>query len=418
VTTLQIVDLTILGFCILGSGFFSGSETALVAIPRERVAQLLGTDKRAVRLAALTADPDRMLSTLLVGNNFVNILGASVATVLFIDLLGDDWGPWVSTASVTAVILLIGEITPKNLATRFPERFSLFVAPAIWNLSRILQPVTRFFLMLSRGLFRILGIDPNAGPSPVTEDDIRAMAILGEREGDIEAAERDIIHSVFMLTDRQVREVMTPRSDIVSLELPVTVQDVRSAVAANGHSRFPIIEHDLDEVIGILHVKDLMRMPAEASDADILRVLREPTYVPETKPLLELLQEMRLRRRAFALVLDEHGGIEGLITIKDIVSELVGEMQDEFDPTVPTLVATGTDRWIADGRIPVEDLSEEVGILFPDGPYTTVAGLILDLAGNIPAEGAIVEIDGIRLVATRMDRNRVDRVQIERIDGV
>jgi len=368
-------------------------------------------------LAALTADPDRMLSTLLVGNNFVNILGASVATVLFIDLLGEDWGPWASTAAVTAVILLIGEITPKNLATRFPERFSLFVAPAIWNLSRVLQPVTRFFLMMSRGLFRILGIDPNAGPSPVTEDDIRAMAILGEREGDIEAAERDIIHSVFMLTDRQVREVMTPRSDIISLEIPVAVQDVRSAVAANGHSRFPVIEHDLDEVIGILHVKDLMRMPAEPSDTDILRVLREPTYVPETKPLLELLQEMRLRRRAFALVLDEHGGIEGLITIKDIVSELVGELQDEFDPTVPTLVATGNGRWIADGRIPVDDLSEEVGTRLPDGPYTTLAGLILDLTGSIPAEGDTVETEGILLVVTRMDRNRVDRIQIERIDG-
>ena len=414
-TTLQIVDLILLGLCILGSGFFSGSETALVAVPRERVAQLIGTDKRATRLAALTADPDRMLSTLLVGNNFVNILGASVATVLFIDLLGEDWGPWVATATVTSVILLVGEITPKNLATRFPERFSLFVAPAIWNLSRVLDPVTRFFLMLSRSLFRVIGIDPKAGPSPVTEDDIRAMAILGEREGDIEAAERDIIHSVFMLTDRQVREVMTPRSDIISLVVPVTINDVRAAVAANGHSRFPVIEHDLDEVIGILHVKDLLRMPAEPLVDDIRRVLREPSYVPETKPLLELLQEMRIRRRAFALVLDEHGGIEGLITIKDIVSELVGELQDEFDPTVPTLVAIGPDQWMADGRIPVDDLTEEVGALFPEGPYTTVAGLILDLAGCIPDEGNTVQTDGIRLVVTRMDRNRIDRVRIDRI---
>ena len=196
--------------------------------------------------------------------------------------------------------------------------------------------------------------------------------------------------------------------------LPVTMPDVRSAVAANGHSRFPVIEHDLDEVIGILHVKDLLRMPAEPLAADIRRVLREPTYVPETKPLLELLQEMRIRRRAFALVLDEHGGIEGLITIKDIVSELVGELQDEFDPTVPTLVTTGPDEWMTDGRIPVDDLSEEVGATLPDGPYTTVAGLILDLAGSIPDEGDTVETDGIRLIVTRMDRNRIDRVRIER----
>jgi CBS domain containing-hemolysin-like protein len=416
-TGVQIVYLAILGLCILGSGFFSGSETALVAVPRERVAQLLGTDKRALRLAALTADPDRMLSTLLVGNNLVNILGASVATVLFIDLLGEDWGPWVSTAAVTSVVLLVGEITPKNLATRFPERFSLFVAPAIWNLSRVLQPVTRLFLALSRGLFRLFGVDPKAGPSPITEDDIRAMAALGEREGDIETAERDIIHAVFMLADRQVREVMTPRSDINALSAPVSIDDIRSAVAASGHSRFPVIEHDLDEVTGVLHVKDLLRMPAEPDDDDIRRVLREPTYVPETKPLLELLHEMRTRRRAFALVLDEHGGIEGLITIKDIVSELVGELQDEYDPTVPTLVSIGERRWLADGRIPVDELAGELGGVIPDGPYATVAGLILDLAGRIPGEGDPVEIEGFRLVVTRMDRNRIDRVQIERLES-
>ena len=415
-TGVQIVYLAILGLCILGSGFFSGSETALVGVPRERVVQLLETDKRAVRLAALTSDPDRMLSTLLVGNNLVNILGASVATVLFIDLLGEDWGPWVSTAVVTSVVLLVGEITPKNLATRFPERFSLLVAPAIWNLSRVLQPITRLFLSLSRGLFRLFGVDPKAGPSPITEDDIRAMAALGEREGDIEAAERDIIHSVFMLADRQVREVMTPRSDIDALSNPVSIADVRSAVAASGHSRFPVIEHDLDEVTGVLHVKDLLRMPAEPSDDDIRRVLREPTFVPETKPLLELLHEMRTRRRAFALVLDEHGGIEGLITIKDIVSELVGELQDEYDPTVPTLVSIGEHRWLADGRIPVDELAEGVHAPFPEGPYTTVAGLILSLAGRIPDEGDVVEVDGFRFAVTRMDRNRVDRVQIEQLE--
>ncbi len=417
-TTLEIVYLVILGVCILASGFFSGSETALVSVPRERVVQLLETDKRAVRVAALIADSDRMLSTLLVGNNLVNILGASVATVLFIDLLGGDWGPWVATASVTSVVLLIGEITPKNLATRFPERFSLLVAPAIWNLSRVLHPVTRLFLALSRGLFRLFGVDPNSGPGPVTEDDIRAMAALGEREGDIEAAERDIIHSVFELADRQVREVMTPRSDIVTLDNPVSIGDVRAAVSASGHSRFPVIENDLDDVVGVLHVKDLLRMPGEASDADIRRVLREPTYVPETKPLLGLLHEMRTRRRAFALVLDEHGGVEGLITIKDIVSELVGELQDEFDPSVPTLVTTGPNQWAAAGRVPVDDLSDELEVRFPDGPYATVAGLVLDLAGRIPAEGDAFDTCGYRLVVTAMHRNRIDRVQIERIEEV
>lgn len=416
-TALQTTYLVILAMCIFGSGFFSGSETAMIGVPRERVAQLLETDRRAVRLAALTADPDRMLSTLLVGNNFVNILGASVATVLFVDLLGEDWGPWVATAVVTSVVLLVGEITPKSLATRYPEQFSLLVAPAIWSLSRLLRPVTRFFLMLSRGFFRMLGIDHQTGPVPVTEDDIRAMALLGEREGDIEAAEREIIHSLFAAADRRAREVMTPRTDIVALEVPVTVEAVRAAVAASGHSRFPVIEKDLDSVVGILHVKDLLRMPGEPGEGEIDRVLRQPHFVPETKPLLELLQELRARRRAFALVLDEHGGVEGVLTIKDIVSELVGELQDEYDPGVPSLVAVAPGQWMADGRVGVDELEEKLDTTLPSGPYATLGGLVLDLAGRIPDEGDRVEVYGIALVVTRMDRHRVDRVRIERPPG-
>jgi putative hemolysin len=414
---LQIVYLALLGTCIFASGFFSGSETALVAIPRERVAGLVATNRRAARLADLTEDPDRMLSTLLVANNFVNILGASVATVLFVDLLGEDWGPWTATAAVTAVVLLVGEITPKSLATRYPERFSVAVAPIIWRLSIVLRPVSRFFLSMSRGIFRLLRIDATGGPAPITEDDIRAMAILGERSGDIETAEREIIHSLFALADRHVREVMTPRTDIVALDMPLTLASVRHAVGASGHSRFPVIEGDLDHPIGILHVKDLLRMRGDPTETDIRRILREPYFVPETKPQLELLHELRLGRRAFAIVLDEHGGVEGLVTVKDLVGELVGDLQDEFDPGLPSLIGLEGGEWMADGRIPVGDLAEALGRSVRDGPYTTIGGLILDLAGRIPAEGDVVETDGMRLIVVRMDRHRVDQVRIVRTDG-
>jgi putative hemolysin len=411
-TVAQIVYLSLLGACVFASGFFSGSETALVAIPRERVSGLVMTNRRAARLEDLTEDPDRMLSTLLIANNFVNILGASVATVLFVDLLGEDWGPWTATAAVTAVVLLVGEITPKSLATRYPERYSVAVAPIIWRLSIALRPVSRFFLWMSRGIFRLLRIDATGGPAPITEEDIRAMAVLGERSGDIETAEREIIHSLFALADRHVREVMTPRTDILALDMPVTLASVREAVAASGHSRFPVINGDLDHPIGILHVKDLLRMPGEPSEADIRRILREPYFVPETKPQLELLHELRLGRRAFAIVLDEHGGVEGLVTVKDLVGELVGDLQDEFDPGLPSLVGLEGGEWMADGRIPVGDLAEALGRSVRAGPYTTIGGLILDLAGRIPTEGEMVEVDGLRLIIVRMDRHRVDQVRI------
>ena len=414
----QVAYLAILSVCVLASGFVSGSETALVAVPRERVAQLLSDNPRARAVAALTEDPDRMLSTLLVANNFVNILGASVATVLTVDLVGERWGPWVATGVVTAIVLLIGEITPKSLATRYPEKYSLFVAPTIWRLSWLLLPISRFFLVLSRGLFRLFRIDVTGGPAPVTEDDIRVMAELGELTGDIESAEREIIHALFQLTDRHARHVMTPRPDIFVLQDPVTADDVRNAVAASGHSRYPVIRENLDQLLGVLHVKDLLRMGENPDPADIRRALRTPYFIPESKPLLELLHELRVGRRAFAFVLDEHGGVEGVVTIKDIVSELVGELQDEYDPGSPAVVSVSPGTWVADGRVPVDELAEETGALLPSGAYSTLGGLIFDVAGCIPDVGDTVHVDGLVITVLRMDRHRVDRVRIESADPI
>ena len=411
-STEQTVYLMILGGCIIASGFFSGSETALVSVPRERVEQLADTDRRARRLRALLEEPDSMLSTLLVANNFVNILGASIATVLFVDLLGHEWGPWAATGAVTAVILVIGEITPKSLANRFPERFSLIVAPAIWWLSRFLRPIVRVFVGIARAAFRLFRIGAGRDRSAVTEDDIRAMAILGERTGYIGTTEREIIHSLFELAARKVRDVMTPRTEIDPLVSPVTIEAVRSAVAETGHSRFPVIKDSVDDLIGILQVKDLIGMPSEPTTSDIHRVIREPQYVPESKSVLDLLMEMRRDRFALAVVTDEHGGIEGMVTIKDLISELVGELQDEYDPDEPAVLAVGPAEWLVEGRAPIEAVADSIRVALPSGEYTTIAGLVLDRGGKVPRVGDVVTIHGIEIEVIRMVRNRVDRVKV------
>ncbi len=408
---LQIAFLVILSVCIVASGFFSGSETALIGMPRERVHQLTA-DRRGRALQDLLAHPERMLSTLLLANNFVNILGASVATSLFIDLLGEQWGPWAATAGVTAVILVIGEITPKSLATRYTEQFALRVAPAIWRISKILHPISRVFQSAARVLFRLFGLDPDRAVPGITEEDIRAMAVLGEREGEIESAEREIIHALFHLADRPVREVMTPRVDIVTLPWPPKLEEVRRAVGASGHSRFPVIDGELDELRGVLYVKDLLGLE-RPEDTDPRKLLREPRYVPETKPVLELLQEMRLRKFAFAVVLDEHGGVEGVVTVKDLVAELVGEMHDEFDPGAPAIVRIGPKQWVADGRLPLEELADAVEHELPSGAFTTVGGLYLHISGAIPEVGDSVAVDGLQMTVMEMDRRRIDRLRVE-----
>lgn len=409
-----IAYIAILAVCAVGSGFFSGSETALIGIGRERVHQVSGLGRRGRRVAQLVAEPERLLSTLLVANNLVNILGAAVATTLFISLLGKRWGPWVSTLAVTVVVLIVGEITPKTLAARYPERFSLAVAPTIWRLSLVLNPVARLFTAVTRGLLRLLRIPADADRA-VTEADIKALAELSAAGGEIEVAEREIIDSLFTLADRPVRDVMTPRVDIVTLGNPVTIRDVREAVATAAHSRFPVTGGGLDDLVGILYVKDVLRLPGDPEPGEIASLIRTPTFVPESAPILQVLQDMRAHRFTFALVLDEHGGIEGILTIKDLVSELVGELQDEYDPGVPSIVQIGPGRWMADGRLAIDDLEDAVGHDFPEGPYSTIAGMFMAEAGHIPADGHQLTIDHYRMVVMRMDRKRIDRIRIERL---
>jgi putative hemolysin len=410
----NIAYIAILAICAVGSGFFSGSETALIGIGRERVHQISTNGRRGRRVAQLVADPERLLSTLLVANNLVNILGAAVATTLFISLIGKRWGPWVSTLTVTVVVLIVGEITPKTIAARYPERFSLAVAPMIWRLSLVLSPIARLFTAVTRGLLRVFRMRAD-NTSGVTEADILALAEMSAAGGEIEAAEREIIDALFTLADRPVRDVMTPRVDIVTLGDPVTIADVRDAVNKAAHSRFPVTGGNLDDLIGILHVKDVLRLTGDPSPRAIAALIRKPHYIPESAPVLQVLQDMRARRFTLALVLDEHGGVEGLVTIKDLVAELVGELQDEYDPGVPSIVQIGPNRWMADGRLAMDDFDTAVDHEFPEGPYSTIGGLYLATAGHIPADGHQLTIDNFRLVVMRMDRNRIDRIRVEKL---
>ena len=412
-TTETIVYLVILGVCTLASGFFSGSETALIGISRERVHRLADTDPRGRRLEQLVSQPERMLSTLLVANNAVNVLSASVATILFVSLIGATWGPWVATGVMTAVLLVFGEITPKTIAARHPEKFSLRVAPVIWNMSIVLAPIARFFSAITRGLLRLLRIGYDGDADGVTEDDIRALAALSQRGGQIEEAEREIIDALFHLADTSVRDVMTPRLDIVTVGLPLTADDLRQAVTDTGHSRFPVTSDGLDDLQGIVHVKDLLQHPE--GSGDLMPSLRPPNYVPETMSVLDTLEEMRARRYGMAVVVDEHGGVEGIVTIKDLVAELVGELQDEYDAGTPSVTQIASMAWIADGRVDIDDLALGISHGIPEGPYSTVGGFIMTTFGKIPDRGDQVVSDGLRFTVLSMDRQRVDRIKVELI---
>lgn len=419
-TGVQILLVIILTLCIGASGFFSGSETAFFALPRERAAQLADRGTRGKRLADLVADTESVLGTLLVANNFVNILGASVATILAIDFIsalstpsqGEAFGPWISTLVITSVVLVVGEITPKTLASRRPEQFGLFVAPTIWWLGRFLEPVARVFVGISRRILRLLGIKPDE-QSAATEADIMALAALSHQAGHIETAEREILESLFELADRPVRDVMTPRLEVVFLEAGDAEQAARKAVTIHAHSRFPVVKSGgtLDDIVGILYMKDMVRQP---SNGTIDRFLRDPVFVPESTPVLSALQHLRRQKISFGVVLDEHGGVEGIVTVKDLIAELVGEINDEYDPKEPSIIPMGELQWVVEGRVPVEDLEEALDTELPDGPYASVGGLYLAFAGKIPTAGDEEDIDGYTFRIIRMDRRRIDRLQVTR----
>ncbi len=414
-TPLQVILLVVLGLCIASSGFLSGSETAIVAVPRERAHQFAQHGKKGQHLEDLLADLEGTIGTLLVANNFVNILAASAATALAIALVGETWGPWLATIAVTAIILIVGEITPKTLATRRPDQFALAVAGVLYRLTRVLDPITAVFVAISRGILRLFGVSQENHAAMITEEDIRAMAVLGERSGEIEPSEREFIDSLFETTDRPVREVMTPRIDIVTLGTAPTSEAIRQAVVETGHSRYPVVERegDLDDMVGVLYVKDLLRAAGDPSPEEIIGMLREPLYIPESATVMEALHLLRQKRSGFAAVLDEHGGVEGILTIKDLVSELVGEIQDEFDPGVPVTVDLGEGGWITDGRVAVEDLEEHIGVQLPEGPYGTVGGLYLTASGDIPREGDSMVIAGLRFTVLHMEGRRIDRIRVQ-----
>ena len=415
----QIALLVILVLCVGMSGLFSGSETAIVAMPSERVQALSERGPRGRRLAALVDDTERTLGTLLVANNFVNILAASIATILTVDLIsalidpasGEAFGPWVATLALTALVLVVGEITPKTLAARHPDSFALFVAPTIWSLSKVLAPIARVFIAAAGVLLRLFGVREGL-VTTATEDDIMALAVLSEAAGEIHPEERKMLESLFELADRPVRDVMTPRVEVVSLEAGSSEQSARQAVGMHGHSCFPVVARGgtLDDLTGILFVKDLLRRSA---NGNIDTLVREPVYVPESASVLTALQELRTRRVAFAVVLDEHGGVEGVVTVKDLVSELVGEIQDEYDPREPSIYRLSDTMWVVEGRVAVEDVEEEVGIELPHGPFTSIGGLFLFEAGRIPDAGEQVFLEEVKLTVLRMDKRRIDRIRIE-----
>ncbi len=413
---------------VLGSSFFSGTETALTALGDARARQLAERGGRRGRLLRLWLDhPERVLSTLLVGNTLVNIAaGAFAAEVASGAALARGLSTTstvaVATVTTTAVVLFFGEILPKTLSKRDPVQVALTSMPLVHPLYWLLWPVSTAATRAVGALLRAVGV--KASPAPlVTGAEIEYLIEVGTREGVLDEVKEELLNSVLEFADRVVKEIMVPRTRMVSIDRDAPPDEVVRVVTENPYSRMPVYQDTVDNVVGILLVRDVVQelKKGPVSGISLERLLKPPFFVPEQMKISRLLKEMQRRKTHLAVVVDEFGGTSGLVTLEDVLEEIVGEIQDEADAEAAPVKALGDGLYLADATIPLRDLEEylntegEAPVRFPeDGDYETLGGFVTATAGRVPPVGATVDWDGLSLIVRGGDERRVSRVEIAR----
>jgi magnesium and cobalt exporter, CNNM family len=432
-----ILDVAIVLALILVGGFFAASEISLITVKRHRLTQLVGEGSRAARVAQrLTEDPSRFLATIQIALTFLGFLASAFGAVSFSGSLADlvrrvplefirDSASQISFVLVTLLIalasIIIGELVPKTLALAFPDRFAILVARPIGWFDRILRPIVWLVSTISNVLVRALGGKDRPQAGYLSTEELKMLVETGSEQGGIEEDEKEMIHGVIELAETKVHQVMVPRIGIRAVEVHDPIDEVLDMIVRAGHSRVPVYEESLDNIVGILYAKDLLPFlrpgAAPATEIDIRSLVRPAAYVPETKPVDELLHEMRVDKRHIAIVVDEYGGTAGLITMEDVVEEIVGEIQDEYDSEESLVEPLEEDEKIAfrvDGRVSMDDLRDlfELSDTEEDDEdeYDTVGGFIVHRVGRIPLPGAVVPFRDVTLTVETAEPRRIGKV--------
>ena len=411
------IIIILIAICLFFSALLSGSETAITYVPREKIHQLKDS-KRNNKIKNAKDDLEKTIGGILVANNFVNILMASLSTILFVRLLkGDETaGSALSTLVITLLVLVIGEITPKTIASRNPIGFLSKTAFIIDFLSRAFAPFTS---LITNSIDRTSKQGDMDGDNEITEADIQALTALGEMEGQILPAEREIIDSLLDFSDRPIKEIMTPRVDVLFLSLPVNMSDVKKIVDEKRISRMPISRSEsLDDTFGIVYVKDIFNLDISASSVEVENLVKDAIYLPEYTTVLSALNILRENQASFACVIDENGGIEGVITIKDVLSEFVGDLPDEHDERFSGIRRLGPGQWVVEGKTDIDDFEEFFGLDSQESDVATVGGLYLSYSEKLPNINEKITIHGLELTVTAVDNRRIDSLVVKKISKI
>jgi putative hemolysin len=398
------------------SAFFSGSETALTTLSDAAIVRMKEEGRHAAaagRLERLRAELGATLSSMLVGNTLANIVAGSLGTAIAISLFGERWGVLAATVATTLLLLVFSEVTPKTLAARRPEQFAIFVSRPVELVVKGLAPLTKLLTSVSRVFLRPFGAT-EGGVADVTEADVRSLITLGHQQGALERDEKDILHAVLEFGDLPVRDAIVPRPRMVSLSVDAPFAEVEAICREHRYSRYPVWRATADDIVGILHVKDLFDVTdAEERAFDLSRYLRPAVFIPELKKAGDLFREMRRRRFHMAIVVDELGVISGLVTLEDLIERMLGEIADEHDEPAARPVIDGTSLMV-EGAYPLAALERDLGVSFDEPEAETVAGLLLRKIGRIPRAGARTREGDLEFVVDRASARAIERVRITR----
>ena len=408
-------SVLIIIFCVLFSGYFSATETAFSSLNRIRVKNLAEKgDKKAKLVLDLLENFDSLLSTILIGNNIVNIACASVATLLFVKLLGEEQGPSVATIVITIVVLIFGEVTPKSIAKENPEKFAMFAAPFLNVLMIILTPFNFLFIQWKKLISKIFHTENDYS---ITEEELLTIVEEAEQEGRIDEQESSLIRSAIEFSEQEAIDILTPRIDIVGVPHDATKEEIAQVFEETNYSRLPVYKESIDHIIGILYQKDFYNLDDEETSFE--HIIRPALFITESKKIGELLQELQNKKSHIAIVLDEYGGTTGIVTLEDILEELVGEIWDEHDEVINEIEKVSDTEYIVHGSTNLEDLFEvlDMGMKINEEveemEVVTVSGWVMEeVLERIPAKGDVGTWQNLEVTVLEMDENRVEKIRL------
>lgn len=399
------IDTLVIIFLVFCSALFSSSETALISSKKYKIRKLVEDGvKNAEKLEFLSENIDETISTILIGNNVVNIASTSVSTALFLELLGSK-GVLFSTVLMTVVVLLFGEIVPKTLANKNPESFALKIAPVIWILSKILKPLVKV-------ISRVINVfDKNDNEDKMTEDDLISILNVSHEDGVLENEEKDMIENVVEFTDTQAKEIMTPRTQIFALPVDIEISDLVDKIKETSFSRIPIYQDTIDDIIGVLYVRDLVGIDLE--NVNLRQILREPIFHYESKSNLQLLADLKKTKTTISIILDEYGGTAGILTIEDIVEEIVGDIDDEYDEENLSIKKITENTYLVDGDVYLDEINDKLNTNIDSDDYETIGGFVVGLADKFPINGEKFSYQNLEFYIQSAEPTRIKKLRLK-----